>query len=453
MNQQHSKMLGTEKISKLLIKMSAPAIVGMMVQALYNLVDTIFVGRGVGTMAIAGLTIAFPIQMLVMAIAQTIGIGGASIISRSLGAGDKERAERTMGNIFMLVIAISSFTAIFGMIFIEPILKLFGATDTILPYSIEYMRVILLGTVFFTFAVASNSIVRSEGNAKVAMYTMLISAGLNIILDPIFIFVFKMGIAGAAIATVLAQASTAIYLVFYFIYGKSTLTFKVKNLKPDFKIISETFIIGASSFARQVSGSFIAIILNNTLSFYGGDLAIAAYGIINRLMMFIFMPLFGVVQGLQPIVGYNYGAKQFHRVKETIYLSFKATTVMATTGFVFLLVFPEFLMSIFSKDKELLDFAVSAIRIIVFALPLIGVQVVGASMYQAIGKAIPSIVLSMSRQVLFLIPLVLILPLFFKLQGVWIAFPIADLLSTLVTITLVAREFRLFNQATAWENR
>lgn len=450
---EHSKMLGSEKISKLLLKLSAPAIVGMMVQALYNLVDTIFVGRGVGTMAIAGLTIAFPIQMIVMAIAQTIGIGGASIISRSLGAGDRERAERTMGNIFMLVIGISTITTIFGLIFIEPILKLFGATDTILPYSMEYMSVILLGTVFFTFAVASNSIVRSEGNAKVAMLTMLISAGLNIILDPIFIFVFKMGIAGAAIATVLSQAVTAIYLVFYFIYGKSTLTFKFKNLKPHFGIIYETFVVGASSFARQVSGSFIAIILNNTLAFYGGDIAIAAYGVINRLMMFVFMPLFGVVQGLQPIVGYNYGAKQYDRVKETIFLSFKATTIMASTGFLLLLLFPEFLMSIFSDDKELLDFAVSAIRIIVIALPFIGVQVVGASMYQAIGKAVPSIVLSMSRQVLFLIPLVLILPLFFKLNGVWIAFPLADILSTVVTLILVSREFKILNQAAAWENR
>jgi len=343
----HSKNLGTEKISSLLLKMSAPAIVGMMVQALYNLVDTIFVGRGVGTMGIAGLTIAFPIQMISMAVAQTIGIGGASIISRSLGSDDPERAERTMGNIFLLVIAISSITTILGLIFIEPILRFFGATETILPYSMEYMKVILLGTVFFSFAVASNSIVRSEGNAKVAMFTMLISAGLNIILDPIFIFVFNMGIRGAAIATVLSQATTAIYLVYYFVYGKSVISFKIKNLKPDFKIIYETFVIGASSFARQVSGSFIAIILNNTLAFYGGDLAIAAYGIINRLLMFTFMPLFGVVQGLQPIVGYNYGAKQYDRVKETIFLSFWGSTLnpISVTISLLTLTFPNSIIS------------------------------------------------------------------------------------------------------------
>ncbi|SCZ08387.1 MATE family efflux transporter [Alkaliphilus peptidifermentans] len=448
----HSKILGNEAIGKLLFRLSAPAVIGMMVQALYNLVDTIFVGRGVGTMAIAGLAIAFPLQMISLAIAQAIGIGGASIISRSMGSGDNERAERAMGNIFSLVIVVSIVITILGLAFMEPILMIFGATESILPYSMEYMGVILLGTVLFTFAVASNSILRAEGNAKMAMITMLISAGLNIILDPIFIFVFRMGIRGAAIATVLAQATTAIYLVIYFVSGKSTLKFKVENLKPDLKIINETFAIGSSAFARQVAGSFMAIILNNSLAFYGGDITIAAFGVINRLLMFTFMPLFGVVQGLQPIVGYNYGAKQFDRVKKTINLSIIVTTLLATLGFVMLMVFPRFFMEIFSDDVELINLSVGAVRVIVLGIPFIGLQVVGASMYQAIGKALPSLILSMSRQILFLIPLVLILPMYFNLDGIWYAFPLADILSTVVTMVFMSKELRILTNSSILEN-
>ncbi|KAB3534003.1 MATE family efflux transporter [Alkaliphilus pronyensis] len=445
---KHSKILGSEGIGKLLLRLSAPAVAGMMVQALYNLVDTIFVGRGVGTMAIAGLAIAFPLQMLGLAIAQAIGIGGASIISRSLGSGDTEKAEKAMGNIFSLIIVISLVLTILGLAFIEPILMVFGATDSILPYAMEYMRVILLGTVLFTFAVASNSVLRAEGNAKMAMYTMLISAGLNIILDPIFIFVFNMGIRGAAIATVLAQATTAVYLVIYFMTGKSTLKFKMKNLKPDIKIILETFAIGSSAFARQAAGSIMAIILNNSLAFYGGDITIAAFGVINRLLMFTFMPLFGIVQGMQPIVGYNYGAKKLSRVKATIKLSIVITTLLATIGFLMLMVFPRFFMEIFSDDTELIELSIGAVRIIVLGVPFIGLQVVGASMFQSIGKALPSLILSMSRQILFLIPLVLTLPIYFDLLGIWLAFPLADVLSTVVTMVFMSKELKIISKAT-----
>jgi putative MATE family efflux protein len=439
----HSEMLANEKIGRLLFKLSAPAIVGMIVQALYNLVDAIFIGRGLGVLAIGGIAIVFPIQMLIMAVAQTIGIGGASIISRSMGSGDIKRAEKTMGNVFSLVVIISVVVTVFGSIFILPILKLFGATENILPYSLEYLRIIFLGTIFFTFAMATNNVVRAEGNAKVAMFTMLISAGLNIFLDPIFIFGLKMGVAGAALATVIAQATTAIYLVYYFLSGKSEMRFHSKDLKLNRDILKETFAIGAAAFFRQVAGSIMAVILNNLLVFYGGDISIAVFGVINRLLMFTFMPMFGIVQGLQPIVGFNYGAKQFRRVKEAIDLSILITTIMSTLGFLILMSSPHVLLGIFNKDMNFINHGKHAIRIIVLAFPLIGFQIVGASMFQAIGKAVPSLILSMSRQILFFIPLVLILPLFFQLNGVWLAFPAADILSFLITLILFAREMKI----------
>jgi putative MATE family efflux protein len=442
----HAGRLGNERIDKLLFKLSAPAMVGMLVQALYNVVDTIFVGRSVGFMGIAGLTIVFPIHLIIIAFIQIVGIGGASIISRSLGAGDIDRAEKTLGNMISLVLIISLFITVFGSIYIEPILRLFGATQTILPYSKEYLRIILFGTLFFTYAMASNNVVRSEGNAKVALYTMLISAGLNIILDPIFIFVFNMGIQGAAIATVISQAVTAVYLLFYFFNKKSTLRIKIENLRLNYEVVKETFAIGVSAFARQVSGSIMAIIVNNTLGVYGGDITIAAFGVISRLLMFIYMPMFGIVQGLLPIVGFNYGARKLDRVKKAIQLSFLAATTMAFIAFLLFMLIPETLFRIFSEDQELINIGVKALRILGLALPVVGFQIVGASIFQAVGKALPALILSLSRQLLFLIPLLIILPLFFQLTGVWAAFPIADILSFLVTLIAVLKVMRSFTE-------
>lgn len=445
---EHSEILDKEKIGKLLFKLSAPAMVGMLVQAMYNIVDTIFVGRAVGFMGIAGLTIVFPIQILVMAFAQTIGIGGASIISRSLGAGDMERANKTFGNIISLVILISAAVMLIGGFYLEPVLRIFGATESILPYSAEYLSIILFGTFFFVLAVACNNVARAEGNAKVAMNTMLISAGLNIVLDPIFIFGLNMGIRGAALATVLAQASMSLYLIYYFLSGKSTLILKLENMKLNANILRETLAIGASSFTRQASASIMVVIINNSLAFYGGDLTIAVFGVINRLLMIAFMPMFGIVQGLQPIIGFNYGAGKPDRVRRSIQLSVLVTTGMSVFAFLCFMLFPEFLIRVFSSEQELIQLGTEAIRIITLALPLVGYQLIGAGIYQALGKPLPALVLSMSRQVLFFIPLVLLLPLFFQLQGIWMAFPTADLLAFIVTYVLVRGEMRMLQEET-----
>ncbi|WP_440952950.1 MATE family efflux transporter [Methanococcoides sp. FTZ1] len=442
-----TRMLGEESISKVLFKLSVPATIGMVVQALYNLVDTIFVGRALGpesVQGIAGITIAFPIQMIIMGVALTIGIGSASIISRSLGAKDYKRADIALGNAISAILVLSALVTVLGSIYITPLLKLFGATDTILPFAYEYTRIILYGTIVFAFSMTVNNIVRAEGNAKVAMLTMLISAGLNIILDPIFIFGLDMGIEGAAIATVISQAVSAIYLVHYFTSGMSSLNFHPGDLMPQPDVFRETITVGASSFARSASGSLMVIVINNALAIYGGDIPIAVFGVVNRLFMFTFMPMIGIVQGLQPIVGFNYGAKNFERVVSSTSLAIKITTVISMAGFLLLFLFPSQMFSIFTTDQQLIEAGRSATRIMVLALPFVGFQIVGASIYQTLGKARPAFFLSISRQVLFLIPLVLILPRFFQLEGVWIAFPVSDSLSFLVTFAMLAREYNAF---------
>ncbi|HEC93128.1 MAG TPA: MATE family efflux transporter, partial [Candidatus Atribacteria bacterium] len=382
---QLTARLGEEKISKLLVKLSLPATIGMMVNALYNLVDTIFVGRGVGALAIGGLTIAFPIQMIIMAFAQMIGIGAASAISRSLGAKEIEKADYVAGNSFLLIVILSSIIAAIGLFFTEPMLRLFGATDTILPYAKDYITIILWGSIFFSFAMSSNNLIRAEGNAKVAMATMLIGAILNIILDPIFIFVFKMGVKGAALATVISKFVSFLYVLTYLYSGKSSLKVKLHHLKPKMHIIIEILTVGFASFARQVTGSVVAIVVNNSLRIFGGDMALIIVGILHRVTMFIFMPLFGVVQGMQPIVGFNYGAKKLDRVKETLKLSLITTTAFASFGWLIIELFPLVIIGVFTKDAEIIEKGSTIMRVVISMIPLIGIQIVGAALFQSLG--------------------------------------------------------------------
>jgi putative MATE family efflux protein len=439
-----SERLGKEPIPRLLAKLSIPAMLGMFVMALYNIVDTIFIARWVGTLGIAGVSIAFPVQLIIMAVAGAVGIGGASVISRRLGANKLDDANHVFGNVIVIVIGVSAIGVIIGMIWLDPILYLFGSTDEILPYARDYLSIILFGTIFFAFAFSMNNIVRAEGNAKIAMYTMLISAILNIILDPIFIFVLEMGVRGAALATVISQATTAIYLVFYFFSGKSSLTLYVANLKPNLPLIKEIFAIGSSAFARQVSGSLMFIVINHSLVFYGGTLGVAVFGIIHKIIMFSLMPMFGIVQGLQPIVGYNYGAKQNERVSQSILLAFKVATMIAIVAFIVMMAVPKQILHIFSNDQNVIDMGSNALRITFCLAFTIGIQMITGGVFQALGKARTALVLSMSRQIIFLIPLVLILPHFFDLLGVWLAFPIADLLSFALALWYIKRNKSIF---------
>jgi len=435
-------ILADTDIGALLWRLSIPAMVGMMVMATYNLVDAIFIGRGVGTLGIAGLAICFPVQLITLAIGQMIGMGGASIISRALGAGDEARAHRTLGNVLTLVIILGGAITAGGLLFIDQLLGLFGATEEILPYAHQYLSVILWGTAFRCYAMSHNNIIRSEGRAKVAMTTMLIGALTNIALDPIFIFVLGWGMRGAAAATVIAQACTTTFITIYFRTGRSSLAMAPSDMKLSLPIVRETLAVGASSFSRMVAGSAVIIILNRTLGHYGGNIAIATYGILNRLLHFAFMPIMGFSQALQPVAGFNYGAKRFSKAKLALRLSSIRSTVFATCAFGLLVIFAGPAVRLFTRDPELIAISVPALRIVAIAFPVVGVQVMGATMFLAFGRAAQALFLSLSRQIIFLIPLVLVFPLFMGLRGIFAAFPVADTLATAVTLLMLFREFR-----------
>ena len=439
------KMLGEEKIGRLLLSLSLPATIGMLVQAMYNFVDTIFVGRGVGSMGIAGISISLPVQIFVMAFAQMFGIGGASVISRALGERDHEKARRAAGNVMVFSVAFGLVMTLLGQFFLDQLLIMLGASEAIIPYAREYLGIILLGSAFFSFGMAMNHVVRAEGKPKIAMAAMLISAVLNIILDPIFIFSLNLGIWGAALATVLSQAATSIYVLFYFLSGKSLLRISLRSLIPEWRIMRETVSVGLSAFSRQVAGSLLAVVLNNSLVFYGGDIAVAVYGVINRLLMVFIMPMFGVNQGFLPIVGYNYGARKMRRARESVKLASAVTTMIALFSSIVMFLFARQLISIFTDETELIESTIYALRIVILATPTIGVQVIASGMFQALGKALPALFLSLLRQIIILIPLILVIPRFLGINGIWISFPLADLIAFAISLVFYLRELKIFH--------
>ncbi|MDT8860651.1 MATE family efflux transporter [Alkalihalobacillus sp. MEB130] len=439
-----SERLGTEPIPKLLKNLSIPAMIGMFVMALYNVVDTIFISYGVGIDAVAGVTIAFPIMMIMMAVSAAMGIGGASVISRRLGERREGEANQVFGNIISVIIIISVLGMVSAFTILEPTLRLFGATPEVLAYAIDYMFPILLGTFFFSFAFATNNIVRSEGNAKFAMMTMIIPAVINIILDPIFIFGLNMGVRGAAIATVISQASVTIVILQYFLTGKSSLQLRLADLKIKLAIIKEVIAVGLPAFAQQAAGSIMMIAINTMLIRFGGDLHVGVFGIIQRIIMFTVMPMMGVMQGMQPIVGYNYGAKNYERLRETVILGLKVTIFISFLIFALVMAVPHWLMMIFTSDPEVIAAGSTYLRIMFSAVFLIGIQVIGSGLYQALGKPKQALILSMSRQLIFLIPLVLILPHFIGVYGVFLAFPISDFFACLLASILMYRDRAIF---------
>jgi putative MATE family efflux protein len=443
--QSNKSFLGKEKISKLLWKQSLPAILGMIMMSLYNLVDTIFIGQSVGTLGIAGLAISFPIQMILMAMAFLLGIGSASIISRAIGAKNKKKAENVLGNFFSLSFLISIIITFVGYFFLKEILILFGASATILPYAQDYMKIIVLGTIFVTFAAGSNNIIRSQGDAKYAMLVVGIPAIMNIILDAIFIFVLGWGIKGAALATVIGQITSSVLAFIYFTKKTNYLKIKLKNFILKLSIVKEIFSVGSSSLSRNASASLMAVIVNNSLNFYGGDLAVASYGILAKIMMFMMMPMFGIIHGLQPILGYNYGAKKYERAKESIIEAIKKTTIYCIIVFILLFVFTEKLVSIFTNDIELIKMSVIFIRIVFILLPTIGFQVISSGIYQTMGKAKMAFFISILRQTIIIIPLIIIFPLFFGLIGIFIAYPVSDFISSIITWFLLKYEFKLLD--------
>lgn len=395
-------------------------------------------------MGIAGISISLPVQIFVMAFAQMFGIGGASVISRSLGERDHKKARRAAGNVMVFSVAFGLVMTLLGQFFLDQLLIMLGASEAIIPYAREYLGIILLGSAFFSFGMAMNHVVRAEGKPKIAMAAMLISAVLNIILDPIFIFSLNLGIWGAALATVLSQAATSIYVLFYFLSGKSLLRISLRSLIPEWRIMRETVSVGLSAFSRQVAGSLLAVVLNNSLVFYGGDIAVAVYGVINRLLMVFIMPMFGVNQGFLPIVGYNYGARKMRRARESVKLASAVTTVIALFSSIVMFLFARQLISIFTDETELIESTIYALRIVILATPTIGVQVIASGMFQALGKALPALFLSLLRQIIILIPLILVIPRFLGINGIWISFPLADLIAFAISLVFYLRELKIF---------
>ena len=430
--------LGEEKISKLLMEFSIPAIIGMVVNTLYNIVDRMYIGniKDIGGLALTGVGITMPIMTIIMAFGMLIGIGTSARISLKLGEHKREEAEKHLGNAFTLIIIASVLITIIGLVFMHKILGLFGASADNEIYAREYMQIIFFGTIFNMLSFGLNHSIRSDGSPKVAMLSMLIGAGTNIILDPIFIFVFGMGVRGAAIATVISQIVSTIWILYYFTKGKSNLKIKREYLSLDKAIVLSIFSIGVSPFSMQIAQSIVQVLANNALKTYGGDLAIGAMTIINSVAMIFMMPIFGLNQGSQPIIGYNYGAEKYKRVKQAVKSATIVATIIVSIGWIITQAAPHLLISIFNRDEQLVGIASTGMRIFLLMLPVVGAQVISSNYFQSIGKAKISMFLSLLRQVILLIPCLIILPKIFGLTGVWLAGAVSDGLSSLITLII-----------------
>lgn len=440
-NQKH---LGDAPIGKLLLQYSIPSIIGMVVNALYNIVDRMFIGNipDIGSLAITGVGITMPIMTIVLAFGMLIGIGTTANISLNLGKGNRTTAEKLLGNAFTLSIIVGLAIAITGTIFANPILNLFGASENTLFYAKEYIGIILLGCTFNILSFALNSTVRADGNPKMSSITMVIGCGANIILDYLFIFVLNLGVKGAALATIISQAITFFIILYYYTAGNSNLKLKIENFKLKKHLVTMTFAIGIAPFATQIANSLVQVIANNALKTYGSDLAIGAMTVISSLNIIFMMPIFGINQGCQPIIGFNYGAKKYERAKEAFKYATIAACVICIIGFISIQCFPTQIISLFNNDPELTTLAIKGIRIYLLMMPVVGINIVATSYYQSIGKAKISMFVSLLRQVILLIPFTIILPKFIGLDGVWAAGACADSLSVIITLILLKKEFK-----------
>jgi putative MATE family efflux protein len=434
--QTHS-LLDSDRVGPLLLKLAGPAFMGMFVQSFYNLINTIFMGQYVNDLAIAGLSIVFPIQMIMYGISQLVGMGGASLISRCIGSREEAKAERTLGNGITVGIILAVIYTIMIMPFSTFWLKLIGTTPEVMPYAQPYLLIVISCSVVNVFAMALQSYVRAEGNMRVGMFAMMAGAILSILLDILFVPILKMGVVGAGLATVISQVVALAYLLSYYISGSSYLKIRWQNLKPDFSIIRPILSIGIASFLQITAGSLSSVLLINMVLKYGGDPSLEAYGIIQRVSMFAGMPAMVFGQALQPVLGYNYGAKHYARGLKSIQFSaFVATAmVIVTAGILYL--FPGPIASIFTKDQTLVDLTVHSSRLYFISIPFMGVMMVGQTIFQALGKAIPAFITAFVRPIVFLIPLVFLFSNSWKLDGVFLSFPASDTLTLFMVIGLV----------------
>lgn len=434
-------------IKSLLWKYFLPAFTGVVVNALYNIVDRIFIGRGVDALALSGLSAVFPLMLIIFACGMLVAMGASVRISLNMGKHDFKRAEWVLGNAVTLSVAISILLTIFGYIYREPLLLMFGAGADSLPYALEYFEYILFANIFATIGFVLNNACRAEGNPKTAMYSLFLSAGTNVILDPIFIFGFDMGVKGAAIATVISQFVLCVWVVSHFFSKRSVLKLRLPNLKINTTIVYNIISIGFAPFSMQLAASAVQAVLNNQLIKYGGELAVGAMGIINSIAQLLIMSIIAINMASQPIIGFNFGAGNFARVKETLLTCVKAATFISILGFLLTQLLPGSVVRLFNNDnQQLIDLGVNGLQKFMLALPLIGFQIITGNYYQATGRAGIAAFLSLLRQVIVLIPILYILPPLVGVNGVWLASPLADVISAGITAIFFYKALQNLNK-------
>ena len=441
--------LGTESIGKLLMQYAVPAIIAMTASSLYNMVDSIFIGHGVGTMALSALALTFPLMNLGAAFGALVGVGAATLISVKLGQKDYDTAQRVLGNVFVLNILLGLAFTVIVFPFLNPILYFFGGSDETVEYARQFMEIILLGNVVTHLYLGLNAVLRASGHTKQAMYATIATVAINTILAPIFIFMFDWGIRGAAIATVSAQVIALLWQLKQFNNANELLHFRRGIFRLKRKIVFDSLAIGMSPFLMNLAACLIVILINQGLKKYGGDLAIGAFGIVNRLVFIVVMIVMGLNQGMQPIAGYNFGAKLYDRVNKVLKLTIIYATCVTTFGFLVGMLAPNLVVGIFTSDAELTELSATGLRITVMFFPIIGFQMVTSNFFQSIGMAGKAIFLSLTRQMLILLPCLLILPHFFGVAGVWYSMPVSDLLASLIALVMLVYQFRKFKTAAA----
>jgi putative MATE family efflux protein len=439
--------LGTELIPKLLREFSIPACVGLIINGMYNIIDRVFVGQGVGVEGIAGMTIGFPIIIVSLALTLLFSVGATVLFGIRLGEKRYDDAEEFLGNGFILMVYSSLIITALCLIFEHPILVALGASKNVLPYASDYIRIILVGNIFASLSLGLNSLMRSAGAPKLSMATQVLGVVINIIFAPLFIFKFNMGIKGAAIATVMAQAASSIWCIIYFRSKKSPYHIKAKYFKVKKKALFSICKLGLSPFSMQVSNSVVQVILMRMLGHYGGDTAISVIGLLFGINTVVIFPIMGISQGMQPIVSYNYGARNLNRILKTYKYSIIASTIYVTAGFIALQLFPREIISIFnSEDQELINMGTHTLRIFSLLFITVGFQIMTSIFFQATNRPTQSIILGLARQLIFLLPAVSILPLFFKFDGIIYSFPVADVLSTILAFILINKEMKIYKR-------
>lgn len=442
MKKDRSELLGNEPIKKLLIKQSIPASIGILVMSLNIVVDTVFVGNWIGSIAIAAINVVLPVSFFISALGMAIGIGGSSMISRALGSMDKKRALRTFGNQITLTLILTTIMASLGLIFSDSLIPAFGGKGEIFAPAKTYYMIILYGVPFLALSMMGNNVIRAEGKPKFAMKTMIVSSVANLFLDYLFIIEFGWGMAGAGWATFISYLMGFFYILYFFLSKNSELKISLSDFGLDLPILKEISALGFVTLSRQAIVSVTYLLMNNILFNLGGETSVAAYGIIGRMLMFALFPVLGITQGFLPIAGYNYGAHQFERVRESINKAILYASLLALVVFSLIMIFPEVIITIFTDDPEIIATTPKYMRWVFAATPIIALQLIGSAYFQAIGKAVPALLLTLTRQGFFFIPLLFILPPIFGEIGVWVSFPLADLLATIVTGYFLNREIK-----------